>query len=128
MKMECPNGEIINLISRGIEEVYIYGDAYKRTVYCIPNEWRFYIKVDGKFIRVWHKSSSFSTTPDTEYINTAWYEFDTYTYRGCQIKVRRSSGECFVPLTNGEYRRCGDRIKAEWLVDYNLRKVEVKIG
>lgn len=51
----------IGLISRGKERVYIYGEWVTRTVYSIPNEWRFFVKVGGEFIEVYHKSCWFST-------------------------------------------------------------------
>jgi len=59
MKM---NGVTLN--SRGIEKVYVYGDALRKTVYSHPTEWKFYIKLDGEFIEVYHKSCWFSTEPD----------------------------------------------------------------
>ena len=51
----------IKLESRGKEIVNLYGDVKKRTVYTIPNEWKFFVKVGGEFIEVYHKSCWFST-------------------------------------------------------------------
>ena len=51
----------IKLESRGKEIVNLNGDERRRTVYTIPNEWRFFVKVEGQFIEVYHKSSWFSS-------------------------------------------------------------------
>ena len=50
----------IKLESRGKEIVNLYGDTRKRTVYTIPNQWKFFVKVDGEFVEVFHKSCWFS--------------------------------------------------------------------
>ena len=52
----------IRLISRGTERIVNGREEFKRTVYCVPNEWKFYIKMDGEFIEVYHKSCFFSTS------------------------------------------------------------------
>lgn len=51
----------ISLVSRCDEIVYVYRERTRRTVYQLPNEWRFFIKLNGKFIEVYHKSYWFST-------------------------------------------------------------------
>lgn len=55
----------IELISRGIEDVCIYGEWLKRTVYCIKDAWRFFAKINGEFIEVYHRRDYFSTTKNT---------------------------------------------------------------
>ena len=57
----------MKLESRGKERVYFYGEWMKRTVYMIPNEWRFFVKVGGVFTEVYHKSCWFSTEDDGRY-------------------------------------------------------------
>lgn len=52
----------VQLISRGQERIVNGKEEFKRTVYAVPNKWEFYIKVDGEFIEVFHKSCYFSTT------------------------------------------------------------------
>ena len=49
------------LKSRGTEIVYVYGNKCRRTVWQKDGEWKFYIKVDGELIEVYHKSCYFST-------------------------------------------------------------------
>lgn len=56
------NGQTLE--SRGKEKVFIYGEWTTRTVYYIPNEWRFFVKVNGEFIEVFHKSYYFSTSKE----------------------------------------------------------------
>lgn len=51
----------IKLENRGQEIVYIYGERTRRAVYCVPNAWKFYVKVNGEAIEVFHKSCWFST-------------------------------------------------------------------
>ena len=51
----------LSLISRGVEKVYIYGDWFRRTVYCHPKEWKFFVRINGEIIEVYHKSCWFST-------------------------------------------------------------------
>lgn len=51
----------IKLDSRGVEQVYLYGEWVRRTVYNVPNEWKFFVKINGEFVEVFHKSYFFST-------------------------------------------------------------------
>ena len=51
----------ISLITRGKERVYVYGDWMTKTVYSHPDKWKFYIKLNGEFIEVYHKACWFST-------------------------------------------------------------------
>lgn len=50
----------ITLISRGKERITNGREEFRRTVYNVPNEWKFYIKIDGEFIEVFHKTDYFS--------------------------------------------------------------------
>lgn len=52
----------IQLKSRGLEEVYIYRERYKRTVYYLENPTRYYVKMNNEFIEVYRNSFNFSTT------------------------------------------------------------------
>lgn len=55
----------IKLDSRGKEKVVMYDNSWStRTVYYIPNEWKFYIKFDGEMHEVYHKSYYFSVNAD----------------------------------------------------------------
>lgn len=54
----------VSLVSRGNEIVYIYRERTRRTVYQHPDKWKFYVKMNGEFIEVYHKSCYFSTEPD----------------------------------------------------------------
>lgn len=49
-------------ISRGLEDVCIYGNWIKKTVYFAKEMCKFYVKLNGEFIEVYHKANSFSTT------------------------------------------------------------------
>lgn len=53
----------LNLVSRGKEEVYVYGEKYHRTVWELEGQWKFYTRINGEFIEVYHKACWFSTTP-----------------------------------------------------------------
>jgi hypothetical protein len=59
------NGKNAN--SRGSESVCIYGTTTRRAVYQIEDEWKFFIKVNGKFIEVYHTADGFSTTNNNRY-------------------------------------------------------------
>lgn len=50
------------LKSRGIETIRNGRETFKRTVYYVPDEWKFFIKIDGEFIEVFHKADHFSYT------------------------------------------------------------------
>ena len=52
----------IKLESRGKERIVNGRESFNRTVYCVPNQWKFYIKVNGEFVEVYHKSDYFSTS------------------------------------------------------------------
>ena len=51
----------IKLESRGKEIVNVYGEITRRTVYTVPGKWKFYVRVGGEFIEVYHKACTFST-------------------------------------------------------------------
>ena len=55
------NGMKLN--SRGRERVYICGDRYNKTVWQVDGQWKFYTRLNGEFIEVYHKNMYFSTTP-----------------------------------------------------------------
>ena len=55
------NGKAVELKSRGQEVVLIYSDKFKRTVYEVVGEWRFFVKLYGEYIEVYHKDCYFST-------------------------------------------------------------------
>lgn len=60
-------GQKVQLVSRGIERVILHdGGEYRKTVWMVPNEWKFYTRVDGCFIEVYHKACWFSVFPDKE--------------------------------------------------------------
>lgn len=61
MKKAQINGKEVVLKSRGQEEVYINGYKYKKAVYEEVGEWRFFVKLDGEFIEVYHHDCYFST-------------------------------------------------------------------
>lgn len=44
--------------------VYIYGERTRRTVYHKEGEWKFFVRVNGEWLQVYHKSCWFSTTED----------------------------------------------------------------
>lgn len=48
--------------SRGQEIVYIYGERTRRAVYQIEGEWKFFAKVNGEYIEVYHDTCFFTTT------------------------------------------------------------------
>jgi hypothetical protein len=56
----------IALKSRGIETIRNGRETFKRTVYYLPNKLRFFIKIDGEFVEVFHKADHFSYTNEIQ--------------------------------------------------------------
>ena len=53
--------------SLGQDIVFIYGERTRKAVYQIDGEWRFFSKVNGEYVEVYHKSMGFSTHNDHRY-------------------------------------------------------------
>ena len=65
MKMNY-KGKMVTLSSRGTERVSLYGEEHRKTVWQIPDEWKFFTRVNGQFIEVYHIACSFSDIPSKE--------------------------------------------------------------
>lgn len=48
------------LISRGQEQVVVYGERFRKAVYELEGEWRFFVKFGEELVEVFHKSCYFS--------------------------------------------------------------------
>lgn len=71
--------------SRGQEIVYIYGQRTRRAVYQIEGEWKFFAKVDGEYIEVYHGSCDFSTTCNDRYTKSKMAEKIKFTDRELRL-------------------------------------------
>jgi len=112
-----------NLNSRGIERVCIYGDWERRTVYQKPNEWVFYVFIDDRQIRVWHKADYFSTTPDEKFIRNLP---TTYCCHGCAVKLDHATGIYYVPVRDG-YKEMYNAEEARAYIEKQLERLDIII-
>ena len=82
----------IALDSRGIEEVYLWSEKDRRTVWRDPSDNNFYVRLDGEFVQVYRKGCIFSTEP--EGIN-----YRSYCHRhGYSVKVFDRPSRSWVNL------------------------------
>jgi hypothetical protein len=66
MKMDY-KGNRVELDNEGINSVVFFDNReYRKRVWKIPDEWRFFIKMDGEFIEVYRKAGWYSVFPYKE--------------------------------------------------------------
>ena len=50
-----------SLISRGLEEVHVYGQKTRKTVWRVDGQNQFFVKVNGEFVEVFRLQQGFTT-------------------------------------------------------------------